>query len=131
MSRVLLEETLATQLKRLNRICYKGHQVPFTDENIAKAIDTLHEVPFDGLVRISEKVNDLLTLGKSLDQSNDGETKGFTLRYIDWEFDWEHPYNNSFHVTAEFEVERKGSHETRRPDIVCFVKRYSVRRDRM
>lgn len=39
------------------------------------------------------------------------------MRYIDWE----HPYNNSFHVTAEFEVERKSSHETRRPDIVCFV----------
>lgn len=116
-SRVLLEETLGTQLNRLNRIRFKGREIPFTDENIAKAIDALREVPFDGLVRTSEKVYDLLTLGKSLDQNIDGESKGFTLRYIDWE----HPHNNSFHVTAEFEVERKGSYDTRRPDIVCFV----------
>ena len=29
--------------------------------------------------------------------------------------------NNVFHVTEEFAVERTGSHETRRPDIVLFV----------
>ncbi|MEI6351307.1 MAG: type I restriction endonuclease subunit R [Verrucomicrobiota bacterium] len=114
---VLLERILAAQLKRLNRIRFKGRETAFTDENIAKAIEALREVPFDGLVRTSEKVYDLLTLGKSLDQSIDGETKGFTLRFIDWE----NPRNNSFHVTAEFEVERTGSHEKRRPDIVCFV----------
>ena len=72
-------------------------------------------MPFEGLVRTSEKVYDLLTLGKSLEQTIDGDTKGFTLRYIDWQ----NPRNNVFHVTAEFEVERTGSHETRRPDIVC------------
>ena len=117
LHRVLLEKVLAQQLKRLNVISFKGRQVPFTDENISAAIDALREVPFDGLVRTSEKVYDLLTLGKSLDQNIDGETKGFTLRYVDWT----NPRNNVFHVTAEFEVERTGSHETRRPDIVCFV----------
>ncbi|HQN18631.1 MAG TPA: type I restriction endonuclease, partial [Syntrophobacteraceae bacterium] len=114
---VLLEGILALQLNRLNRIRYKGIEVSFSDENIAKAIEVLRDVPFDGLVRTSEKVYDLLILGKSLDQTVAGETKGFTLRYIDWE----HPRNNTFHVTVEFEVERRGSHETRRPDIVCFV----------
>jgi type I restriction enzyme, R subunit len=114
---VLLENVLSTQLKRLNRIVFKGREVPFSDENVSKAIEVLREVPFDGLVRTSEKIYDLLTLGKSLDQTVEGETKGFTLRYIDWT----HPRNNTFHVTAEFEVERTGSHETRRPDIVCFV----------
>lgn len=74
---MLLEETLPTQLKRLNRICYKGHQVPLTDENIAKAIDALREVPFDGLVRISEKVNDLLTLGKSARSEQRWRDQGF------------------------------------------------------
>jgi type I restriction enzyme R subunit len=115
--RVILENVLAGQLKRLNKISFKGRELPFTDENIAKGIEALRDIPFEGLVRTSEKVYDLLTLGKSLDQSIDGETKGFTLRYIDWQ----NPRNNVFHVTAEFEVERTGSKETRRPDIVCFV----------
>ena len=115
--RVLLEGVLGAQLRRLNRINFKGREQAFSEESIAKAIETLREVPFEGLVRTSEKVYDLLTLGKSFDQTIDGETKGFTLRYIDWQ----NPRNNTFHVTAEFEVERAGSKETRRPDIVLFV----------
>ncbi|WP_035616165.1 type I restriction endonuclease subunit R [Haloferula sp. BvORR071] len=117
LGRVLLEDTLARQLRRLNRISFKGREVAFSEENIAKAIEALRDIPFEGLVRTSEKIYDLLTLGKSLDQAIDGETKGFTLRYIDWE----NPWNNSFHIAAEYEVARSGSHETRRPDIVCFV----------
>jgi len=115
--RVLLEKVMAGQLRRLNRISFKGREASFSEENIARAIEALRDIPFEGLVRTSEKVYDLLTLGKSLDQTIDGETKGFTLCYIDWQ----NPRNNTFHVTAEFEVERTGSRETRRPDIVCFV----------
>jgi type I restriction enzyme, R subunit len=119
--KVLLEGVLAHQLRRLNKIHFKGRELPFSDENIAKAIELLRDMPFEGLVRTSEQIYDLLTLGKSLDQTigegDKAETKGFTLRYIDWE----NPRNNTFHLTAEFEVERGGSHETRRPDIVCFV----------
>jgi type I restriction enzyme, R subunit len=105
--KVLLEGILAKQLRHLNKIRFKGRELPFSEENIAKAIEVLREVPFEGLVRTSEKIYDLLTLGKSLDQTIDDETKGFTLRYIDWE----NPRNNSFH----------GNPRDRRPDIVCFV----------
>ncbi len=114
---VLLEGILAAQLRRLNKIEFKGQQEAFNEENIAKAIAALRDIPFEGLVRTSEKIYDLLTLGKSLDQTIGDETRGFTLRYIDWE----NPANNVFHVTAEFEVERTGSLERRRPDLVCFV----------
>ncbi len=117
LGRVLLEGVLTSQLRRLNKIRFKGRELVFSEENIAKAVEALRDIPFEGLVRTSEKAYDLLTLGKSLDQTLDGETKGFNLRYIDWE----NPRNNSFHVTAEFEVERTGSRETRRPDIVGFV----------
>lgn len=118
MGRVLLEDVLAAQLKRINRFKVKGREFSFNDEAVALAIEALRDLPVnDGLGRTSEKVYDLLTLGKSFDQTVDGETKGQTLRFIDWE----HPRNNSFHVTAEFEVARTASHETRRPDIVCFV----------
>ena len=85
LSRVLLEGVLAPQLRRLNRINFKGREVPFSEENICRAVEALREVPCEGVVRTSEKVYDLLTLGKSFDQAIEGETKGFTLRYIDWQ----------------------------------------------
>jgi type I restriction enzyme R subunit len=113
----LLEGVLAAQLRRLNVVSFKGRTESFTEENIERAIEALRDLPFDGLVRTSEKVYDLLTLGKSLDQTVGDQTRGFSLRYIDWR----NPGNNIFHVTAEFEVERTGSRETRRPDVVCFV----------
>jgi type I restriction enzyme R subunit len=74
-------------------------------------------VVYDGLVRTNEKVYDLLCLGRSMQQSIESDTKSFPLHYIDWGT-WE---NNVFHNTEEFSVERTGSHETRRPDIVLFV----------
>jgi len=117
LGHVLLENTLAAQLRRLNRVRTKGRDLPFTDDAIAQAIEKLRAVPFDGLCRTAEKLHDLLTLGVSIDQTVDGETKGRSLRFIDWD----HPRNNTFHVAAEFKAARTASHETRRPDIVCFV----------
>ena len=64
-----------------------------------------------------EHVYDLLTLGKSLEQSIDGDKKSYTLHYIDWE----HPDRNLFHVTEEYAVMRAGSKDHYRPDIVLFV----------
>ena len=50
-------------------------------------------------------------------QSVEGDTKSFQFNYIDWQ----HPENNAYHVTEEFVVERSGSLDIRRPDIVLFV----------
>jgi type I restriction enzyme R subunit len=58
-----------------------------------------------------------LTLGKTLDQSIDGDKKSFNLQFIDWK----NPNNNVFHVTQEFSVLRSGSNDTYRPDVVLFV----------
>ena len=117
LSNVLLEGVLVPWLREHNLVRFKGKKLPFTEGNILSALQALKEIPFDGLVRINEKIYDLLCLGKSLQQSVDGDIKSFTLHYIDWE----HPENNVFHVTEEFAVERTGSHQTRRPDIVLFV----------
>ncbi len=114
---VILENILTKQLHRLNRFEIRGQEHRFSDESIAKAVEMMREPLFDGLVRTSEKIYDLLTLGESFEQNVDGEIRSPQLRYIDWE----NPHNNVFHVTAEFEVERTGSKKTRRPDIVCFV----------
>ncbi|MCA7120232.1 MAG: hypothetical protein LGL72_12650, partial [Acidibrevibacterium sp.] len=107
----------ATQLRRINRIRFRGREVPFTEGNIIGAIEKLKEPRASGLLKTNEDLTDLLLLGTSLDQTIDGETRGFQLRFIDWE----RPENNIFHLCAEFEVERSRSHETRRPDLVLFV----------
>ncbi len=114
---VLLEGILAEQLRKINRIRFKGKAYPFSEGNILSAIETLKDFVYDGLVRTNEKIYDLLCLGRSLQQAIDGDTRSFPLHYIDWT-NWR---NNAFHVTEEFSVERTGSHETRRPDMVLFV----------
>src|SRR5213075_1326623 len=72
LSNVLLEGILAQQLRKLNRISSRGGQHEFTEGNIQAAIQALKDIPFDGLVRTSEKIYDLLSLGKSLEQTIEG-----------------------------------------------------------
>lgn len=117
---VLLEGVLVEQLRKFNRIRFKGQEFEFSEANIQSAVQSLKDVLYDGLVRTNEKIYDLVILGKSLQQTIQGDTKSFPLKYIDWNPEtW--LTNNVFHVTEEFEVERASSHETRRPDVVLFV----------
>jgi type I restriction enzyme R subunit len=117
-SNVLLESVLEEQLNRINIIYYKGNSFKFSQSNITHAVNALKDLPFNsGLITKNEMVYDLLTLGKSFEESIDGNTKSYTMKYIDWDtLD-----NNIFHVTDEFEVERKDGRSNRRPDIVLFV----------
>ncbi|MHB9149459.1 MAG: type I restriction endonuclease subunit R [Thermoleophilia bacterium] len=117
LGNVILEEVLRGQLKRLNRITHKGGEYLFSEENIQTAVQQLKSVRFDGLQRTNEAVYDLLTLGTTLEQTIEGDSRSFNLRYIDWE----NPAENVYHVTAEYTVERHRSLETVRPDIVLFV----------
>jgi type I restriction enzyme, R subunit len=114
---LLLEGILRDQIKRINRINYKGHEFLFSEENIQTAIQKLKNVKYDGLLKTNEAVYDLITLGTALEQTIESDSKSYTLNYIDWRF-WE---NNVFHVTAEYSVERSRSTEIVRPDIVLFV----------
>lgn len=114
---VLMEEILRERLKKNNRIQYKGQSYLFSEENIQTAIQRLKNVKYDGLLKTNEAIYDVLTLGVSLEQSIEGDSKSFTLDYIDWK----NAANNDYHVTAEFPVERTRSTETCRPDIVLFV----------
>lgn len=116
-SNVVLEEILRNQLKAINRINYKGQEYLFSEENIQSAIQKLKNIKWDGPQKTNEAVYDLLTLGTALEQSIEGDSKSYTLRYVDWK-EWR---NNAYHVTAEFSVKRTRSAETARPDIVLFV----------
>ena len=117
LGNVLLEDILAAQLAKLNRIEQDGRFHPFSEANIRTAIEGLRTPEPLGLMTLNEKTTDLLQLGMSLDQTIEGVTRGRSLRYIDWDT----PENNAFHTVAELDVEKAGSHETRRPDIVLFV----------
>jgi type I restriction enzyme R subunit len=116
-SNVILDEITERQLRASNRIQYRNQQIAFSEGNIVAAIQALKDVIYDGLIRTNEKIYDLLSLGKSLPQSIQGDVKSFTVQYIDWE----HPERNSYHVTEEFEVERPGSKDVLIPDLVLFV----------
>lgn len=117
LSNVLLEDILNSQLQQLNRISFKGQEYLFSEANIQEAILRLKNIRYDGLLKTNEAIYDYLTLGTSLEQTIDGNSKSYSLRYIDWR-NWK---NNVFHVVAEFSVERTRSTETIRPDIVLFV----------
>lgn len=114
---VLMEDILVSWLRDNNHINYKGRKLPFSEGNIISAVEALKVDISDGLVRSNEKIYDLITLGKSLQQSIEGDLRSFSLHYIDWQ----HLENNVFHITEEYAVERQGSDRSRRPDIVLFV----------
>jgi len=116
-SNVLLENILREQLKKINGINYKGGDYLFSEENIQSAIQKLKNFNYDGLQKTNEAIYDLITLGTAMEQNVEGDSKSFTLNYIDWK----KPSNNVFHAVAEFSVERARSTETVRPDILLFV----------
>ncbi|MCB9247024.1 MAG: type I restriction endonuclease subunit R [Flavobacteriales bacterium] len=114
-SNVILEGILEQQLQIINSFEYKGSEYDFSKGSIHDAIYAIKNVPDEGLVKTSEKIFDLINLGKSFEEYVQGDKKSFTIKYIDWD----NSENNVFHITDEFEVE--GVNETRRPDLVLFV----------
>jgi len=112
---VILDDILGKQLDVINSFEYKGESYKFSTGSIQGAINALKNVPNDGLVQTNERVYDILTLGKSFNETVKGDRKAYTINYIDWK----NPQNNVFHITDEFEIE--GIKGKRRPDIVLFV----------
>ena len=117
-SNVLLEGIMKEHLAQANRIQYKGKEFAFSDANINAAVVALRDLPIqDGYIQANIAFYDLITLGKSFDQTVLGDRKSFTFHYIDWK----HPENNVYHVTEEYTVLRTDRHDTYRPDIVLFI----------
>ncbi len=115
---VLLEGVLQSQLEKINDIAYKGASHAFTDANRRTALQALKDVPMqEGYMAACEYVYNLLTLGKALEQSIEGDKKSYTLHYIDWQ----DLGRNAFHVTEEFSVTRAASQAHYIPDLVLFV----------
>jgi type I restriction enzyme R subunit len=116
---VILDDVLRKQLREINSIKISSSKTAiFSDGNIEAGIQALKDLPMnEGYINACESAYNLLTLGKALEQSIDGDKKSFTLQYIDWK----NINNNVFHVTEEYSVMRSTSKEHYRPDIVLFV----------
>lgn len=117
-SNVLLEDILKAQLEKINKIEYKKKEFAFSEANINNAILAIRDLPVqDGFLAANKACYELITLGKSFDQTVLGDKKGFSFRYIDWE----NPINNVYHVTEEYSVLRSDRTDHYRPDIVLLV----------
>jgi type I restriction enzyme R subunit len=114
---VILTDVLSDWLAEHNAYDYKGRTYNFSAGDIQQAVGALSRLAYDGLVTSNERAFDLIGQGKSFAQHVAGDTKSFSLQYVDWG----HPENNVFHVTEEFVVAQRGAMGTRRPDIVLFV----------
>lgn len=117
LGQVVLDEVLRDALKRINSIHTTDGVYPFSEENLSTAIQRLKSLPYNGLHRTNEAFYDLITLGTTLEQTIDGDTRGRSLRYIDWQ----HPEDNRYQVSPEFVVQRTRSQHNIRCDLVLFV----------
>lgn len=118
-SNVLLEEVLRRKLPDINAIRQTSTKTAlFSEANIEAGIRALKEIPMnEGYMVASQTVWELLTMGKSLQQSVDGDLKSYNLHYINWD----QPEENEFHVTEEYKVLKATSQEHQIPDLVLFV----------
>ena len=112
---VLLEPVLDEALASINEIHHRGKTARFSAQSRRAAIDALRDLPDRGLGPTSQAAYELLTLGKSAEETVGDHRLSFTMRYLDWE----RPERNVYHVTDEFEV--RGPSGLLRPDLVLFV----------
>jgi len=113
----ILETVLTDHIRDHCRYEFKGKSQVFTENAIQNAVQELKGFRATGATHQNEQAYDLLCLGISVPQTVEGDTKSFTIDYIDWK----HPENNTYHCTAEFKVERIGLQKHYIPDIVLFI----------
>lgn len=113
----ILEPILTDHIRTHGHYEFKGAIHPFTENAIQNAVQALKGFRATGATHQNEQAYDLLCLGTSVPQSVEGDTKSFTIDYIDWK----NPEKNIFHCTAEYKVERIGYQKHYVPDLVLFV----------
>ncbi len=117
LGNTILEPVLEEHIRKHCQYEFKGQSRPFTENAIQNAVQALKGFRATGATHQNEQAYDLLCLGTSVPQTIEGDTKSFTIDYIDWK----NPENNTYHCTAEFSVERLGHQKHCISDIVLFV----------
>lgn len=113
----ILEPILLDHIRHRCEYEFKGQSQPFTENAIQNAVQALKGFRATGATHQNEQAYDLLCLGTSVPQNVEGDTKSFSIDFIDWK----NPARNTFHCTAEYKVERIGLQKRYIPDIVLFV----------
>ncbi|MEX2382835.1 MAG: HsdR family type I site-specific deoxyribonuclease [Opitutales bacterium] len=117
LGEAILDPILTDHIRKNVSFEFKGRSHAFTENAIQNAVQGLRNFRATGATHQNEQAYDLLCLGTSVPQTIDGDTKSFTIPYIDWL----HPERNSYHCTAEYKLERIGHQAHSIPDIVLFV----------
>lgn len=113
---MLFEDELQTFLSK-RTYPYDNETRYFSGGSIAAAVRALNVQATAGLYAANKEIYDMLCAGKSLEETlPDGTRQSFDISFIDFE----HPENNIFQVTDEFEVERPNG-KFARTDIVVLV----------
>ena len=113
----ILDPLLVNHIREHCGFEFKGQRQSFTENAIASAVQALKAFRATGATHQNEQAYDLLCLGTSVPQTVEGDTKSFSINYIDWK----NPANNRYHCSAEFKVERVGQQKHYIPDIVLFI----------
>lgn len=113
----ILDPILTDHIRNHCRFEFKGREHAFTENAIQNAVQALRAFRATGTTHQNAQAYDLLCLGTSVPQTVDGDTKSFTIDYIDWK----HPERNTFHCAAEYKLERIGHQKHDIPDVVLFV----------
>jgi type I restriction enzyme R subunit len=117
LGEAILDPILTEHIREKVTFEFKGRTHAFTENAIQNAVQALRGFRATGATHQNEQAYDLLCLGTSVPQTIDGDTKSFTIPYIDWL----HPERNTYHCTAEYKLERIGHQAHSIPDIVLFV----------
>lgn len=117
-SEVLLRKVTQRFLKKQSSDPTRSRGYTFSDADIERGMQILHAVDDTaGLAHANQKKYEHICFPPAIEVSVDGQKRGLAMPFVDFE----RPENNEFHVAPEFVVQRAGSNETCRLDLVLFV----------
>ena len=117
-SEVLLRKVTQRFLKKQSSNHTRSRVHNFSDADIERGMQILRMVDDTaGLAHANQKKYEHICFPPAIEVSIDGQKRGLAMPFVDFE----NPENNEFHVVPEFVVQRAGSNETCRLDLVLFV----------
>jgi type I restriction enzyme R subunit len=118
LSEVLLTDVTRQFLQSRATFEVRGKAHPFSAASIEKGIEILRRIDDTAGLSLANKAKYLqICFSPSIEETVDGVKRGYPMHFVDFE----RPERNLFHVVPEFSVERTGSTETCRLDLVLFV----------